>query len=349
MKNWNEILNNESFTKKEIVELLKVNDKDKIKELHLRASEVRQQYCGNEIHLRGIIEFSNYCRQDCTYCGLRKSNTKVTRYRMTKNEILATAENICNSGIKTIVLQSGEDTQYSGKEIEEIIKKIKEKIDVAITLSLGERKFEDYKLWKEAGADRYLLKQETANREIYSQIHPLQDYDNKIKHLKYLKKIGYQIGSGNIVGLPYQTVDDIAEDILLCKELDVDMASFSPFISAEHTPLSENPNGDIFLLLKTMAVARLVLKNVHIPSTTALATLDKEGRKKGVLSGANVIMPNFTPFQFRSKYIIYNNKKCIDENPNVFLGSLKTEISQLGFCVSNSKGHSLKQEVVFIQ
>lgn len=340
--NLDEILNKENLSKDEIIALLQLNLYENIQGLYQRAEEVRQEYFGDEIHLRGIIEFSNYCRQDCTYCGLRNANDSIERFRMSKEEILVVAKNINDSDIKTIVLQSGEDLFYSAEAITEIIEEIKSKYDVAITLSLGERAFHEYDMWRNAGADRYLLKHETANIDLYHQIHPYQKFENKIAHLKYLKSIGFQIGSGNITGLPSQTLEDIAEDILLCKELDVDMASFSPFLSAENTPLSEVENCDLILLLNTMAVARLVLKNVHIPATTALATLDEKGREKGILAGANVVMPSFTPSPYRGNYLIYKDKKCISENPQQCLPCLDIRLLSVGVHASKSLGHSLK-------
>jgi biotin synthase len=264
---------------------------------------------------------------------------------MNKDEILVAAELINDSGIKTIVLQSGEDPLYTGNDIAALITEIKNKYDVAITLSLGERSFKDYDLWRQAGADRYLLKHETANKEIYKSIHPHQNFENKVAQLKYLKSIGFQIGSGNITGLPNQTIEDIADDILLCNELDIDMASFSPFIHAENTPLSEIPNGEIILLLNTIAVARLVLKNVHIPATSALATLDEEGREKGILAGANVVMPSFTPIPYRGNYLIYKDKKCISENPQQCLPCLNLRLMSVGVHASKSHGHSLKLQL----
>jgi len=342
MRNLDEILNRDCLTKDEMVFLIHLSGENEIQKLHNKAKEIREKYFGNQIHLRGIIEFSNYCRQDCTYCGIRKSNNLAERFRMSKDEIISVSNQIYESGIKTIVLQSGEDLHYSKEDIAEIIIEIKTKFDVAITLSLGERPFCDYDLWRKCGADRYLLKHETANKEIYKEIHPYQKYENKITHLKYLQNIGFQIGSGNIIGLPNQTIEDIADDIILCDELNVDMASFSPFIKAENTPLSNLPNGDMSLLLNTMAVARIVLKNAHIPSTTALATLDELGREKGILAGANIIMPSFTPYPYRGNYLIYENKKCISENPQMCLPCLSLRLSSVGVKASDSYGHSLK-------
>ena len=337
-----EILYKENLTKEEIVFLLSLEDKIDIVDLYLRADEVRKQYCGDEVHLRGIIEFSNNCEQDCLYCGLRKSNANLERYRMNKEEIVDTAKTIYSFGIKTIVLQSGEDSYYSGEYVRDIISAVRNELDIAITLSLGERDFKDYETWREAGADRYLLKHETANPELYATYHFEQALEERVTHLRFLKSIGFQIGSGNLIGLPRQSVEDIAEDIILCRKLDVDMASISPFIPSPDTPYRGIAHANINFTLQTMAIARIVLKNAHIPATTALATLDENGREKGLQVGANVIMPNYTPMAYREKYKIYPNKKCVDENPLLCNDCLRQLIYSQGRTVSETHGHSLK-------
>ena len=334
------ILSKNELSKDEIIFLLSLSDDEDIKALFNRADEIRKQFCGDDIHLRGIIEFSNYCEQDCVYCGLRKSNNTLERYRISIDEIIYTAIKINSAGIKTVVLQSGEDFHYTKDDITKIIRAIKESCDVAITLSLGERSFDEYDEWKIAGADRYLLKHETANPKLYSALHSKQKLEERITHLRYLKSIGFQAGSGNIIGLPKQTIEDIVDDILLCKELDCDMCSFSPFIPSPETPFKDVPAADLTLTLKTMAAARIVLKNVHIPATTALSTLTPEGRKLGLQVGANVIMPNFTPDEYKDKYRIYANKKTYD--PIKYVQELKQLIESMGRKVGEDKGHSLK-------
>lgn len=336
-----DILSKPELDKKDIVYLLSLNDETEISQLFIKADSVRKEFCGDEVHLRGIIEFSNYCEQDCVYCGLRKSNKHLDRYRMSIDEIIETARKIFSAGIKTVVLQSGEDFYYRKEDITRIIKSIKDNCDLAITLSLGERSFEEYDEWKSADADRYLLKHETANEKLYSALHSHQKLEERLAHLKYLKSIGFQAGSGNIIGLPGQTIEDIADDILLCKEIDCDMCSFSPFIPSPETPMKNIPPADLNLTLKTMAVARIVLKNVHIPATTALSTLTPEGRKLGLNVGANVIMPNFTPDEYKDKYRIYANKKTYD--PIEYVSELKQMIHSMGRKVSEEKGHSLKR------
>jgi len=336
------LLTRDNLTKEDIVFLLSLKDPLDVKLLYQRADEVRKKYCGDEVHLRGIIEFSNNCEQDCLYCGLRISNLSLDRYRMSSDEILATAEHIYSAGMKTIVLQSGEDFEYSRSLITELIKSIKSKLDVAITLSLGERDFDDYDEWNKAGADRYLLKHETANPELYEKFHQKQPLEERVQHLRYLKSIGFQTGSGNMIGLPGQSLEDIADDILLCKKLECDMVSISPFISSPDTPFKNVPNANLDLTLKAMAVSRIFLKDVHIPATTALGTLDEFGREKGLQVGANVIMPNYTPNPYRQNYKIYPDKKCIGDDPLACGSCLTLMIESLGRKVGTSKGHSLK-------
>lgn len=349
MMNLDEILFKDELTKEEIVFLLSLYDDESQQKLFDRADKVRAMYCGNEVHLRGIIEFSNNCEQNCLYCGLREDNVSLTRYRMMPEEIIEAAKVISNLGIYTIVLQSGEDYYYDTHAISYIIYQIKQQTDVAITLCLGERGFEEYREWKIAGADRYLLKHETANPKSYQVYHKKQRLMERINHLRILKNLGYQIGSGNMIGLPLQTVEDIADDILLCKELDLDMAAFGPFIPSPHTPYQNKDAGSIDLSLRTIAVARLVLKNVHIPATTALATLDEDGRAKGLNVGANVVMPDFTPGFYRQHYQIYPKRIVLDDNPLKCKSLLQKQIESLGRKISDSRGDSLKLDYNFVR
>ncbi|MCX7798643.1 MAG: [FeFe] hydrogenase H-cluster radical SAM maturase HydE [Melioribacter sp.] len=343
--NLREILYKPELTKEEIVYLLSLTDEEDINKLYERADEVRKEYCGDEVHLRGLIDFSNYCEQNCLYCGLRLDNKNLSRYRMTPDEIIETAKHIINSGIFTIVLQSGEDSYYDTDVIAYIIYSIKQIADVAITLCLGERGFNEYQTWKIAGADRYLLKHETANPKLYSIYHLHQQLNERLAHIRYLKKIGYQVGSGNIIGLPMQTIEDIADDILLCKELDLDMAAFGPFIPSPYTPYRNKKAASVDLTLKTMAVARIVLKAVHIPATTALATIDENGRIKGLKAGANVVMPDFTPSPYREKYEIYANRRCVGDDPRSCRSCLQLQIESIGRKISTSRGDSLKMKI----
>jgi biotin synthase len=338
-----QVLNNPELSKEEIIYLLKLSDLNSVNRLFKKADEVRKSFCGDAVHLRGIIEISNYCEQDCLYCGIRKGNDALERYRMQPEEIIETAKIISNIGIGTIVLQSGEDFEFDTDKIAYIIYSIKQVSDVAITLSLGEREFEEYKTWKYAGADRYLLKHETANPKLYSLYHHKQDINERIRHIEFLKSIGFQAGSGNLIGLPRQTVEDIADDLLLCKNLEVDMASFSPFVPAPNTPYWKKPMGNVEMTLKTVAVGRILLKNSHIPATTALATIDPSGREKALKVGANVIMPNFTPKFYHDKYKIYPKKQGMFDDPVNSSDQIQKLLSSLGRKISWNRGDSLKQ------
>ena len=336
------LVNENEARKAEIVELLKAEKESK---LTRRADNVRARFCGDEVHLRGIIEFSNWCIRDCLYCGLRCSNKKLTRYRMAKEEIIECALRGAYGGIKTIVLQSGDDFWYSADVISEIIQRIKEKADVAITLSLGERDYKDYKLWKSAGADRYLLKHETANPLLYSRLHPGQSLKKRLRILGWLKELGYQVGAGNIVGLPGQTLEDLAEDIGLMKELAVDMAGIGPFIPHPDTPLGREKPGTLDMTLKVLSVARIILKDVHLPATTAVGSIHPRGREMALEAGANVVMPNITPAKYRWLYQIYPDKICLDENTENCLGCLTKRLKSVKRKIARDKGHSLKRGV----
>lgn len=340
--NLEELLVKEDLSREEIIFLLSLENSYDLKMLYARADFVRSQFCGDEIHLRGIIDFSNHCSQNCLYCGLRQENGLIQRYRMTPEEIIETAKQIAKLDIHTIVLQSGEDFYYDTDILAYIIYSIKQQTNAAITLSFGERGFDEYRTWKIAGADRYLIKHETANADHYSVYHLKQKLSDRLEHLKFLKSIGYQIGSGNMIGLPMQSLSDIAADILLCKELDLDMAAFGPFIPSPNTPYSSMPAGSVELTLKTMAVARIVLKNVHIPATTALATLDEDGRVKGLSAGANIVMPDYTPSPYREKYLIYADRKCIGDDPMQCKSCLQLQIESIGRRISSSRGDSPK-------
>lgn len=303
-----------------------------------RADRTRKKFCKDEVHLRGIIEFSNYCSRGCLYCGLRRDNKNITRYRMKPPEIVGLAVKIAAQGVNTIVLQSGDDFYYIQKSLCKIISEIKQKTDAAVTLSIGERPLDDYQAFKDSGADRYLLKHETLNPALYRILHPGQFLKQRLKILEYLKKIGFQVGSGNIVGLPNQGIKDLVRDVLFLKEIDVDMAGIGPFIPQKDTPLANQPPGDLDLTLKILAMARILTKNAHLPATTALASLDREsGYLRALKSGANVIMPDFTPPAYQRNYRIYDNKIGLS------LKKAREIISKAGRTISRGRGDSLKK------
>nr|WP_245530609.1 [FeFe] hydrogenase H-cluster radical SAM maturase HydE [Pseudothermotoga thermarum] len=314
-------------------------------ELFEFANEVREKYVGKQVHIRGIIEFSNYCVQNCLYCGLRRDNKKLTRYRMSLQEIIDRAKLIASFGIKTVVLQSGEDFSYTTDDISYLIREIK-KLNVAITLSLGERSFEEYKVWKELGADRYLMRHETANPQLYAALHPNDSFEIRKSHLFYLKKLGYETGAGSMVGLPGQTPYDLALDIAFVKELDADMIGIGPFIPHPDTPLANEKGGDLKTCLKMIALARIAVPTANIPATTALGTINPFGRELGLKWGANVIMPNMTPNPYRPNYSLYPGKICVFENDTACANCVKQIIKRAGLIVSDDYGYRKKEVVI---
>jgi biotin synthase len=321
----------ENLSKKEIIEILK--DDSQNSWLFSYADKIRKENVGDEVHLRGLIEFSNICKRTCKYCGLRCENKELERYRISAEDIVKYAQNAVNMGYKTIVLQSGEDEFYTTEKLCEIIREIK-KLDVALTLSIGEKTFEQYKAYKEAGADRYLIRIETTDRNLYSKMHPNMDFDNRIRCLQDIKSLGYEVGTGCLVGLPEQTLESLAEDILFFKEINADMVGIGPFIPHQHTPLKDSQKGSFTLALKVMALTRLLLKDINIPATTAMETLNPNGRIIALQSGANVVMPNVTT----TKYEIYPNKICINENPSQCRGCIEGKIKSIGRTISSTKG-----------
>ena len=323
------------FTKKEIVDILK--DDSQNEWLFSLADKVRRENVGDEVHLRGLIEFSNICHCFCKYCGLRCENKELDRYRILPDDIVKYAQKAVEMGYKTIVLQSGEDVFYTKEILCDIIRRIKE-FDVALTLSIGERSFEDYKAFRDCGADRYLIRIETTDKDLYKKMHPNMSFDNRVRCLKDLGKLGYEVGTGCLVGLPEQTIESLADDILFFKEINADMVGIGPFIAHPHTPLKDMPNGDFTLALKVMALTRILLKNINIPATTAMETLNPNGRIIALQSGANVVMPNVTTTEYRAKYEIYPNKICINENPSQCYNCIGGKIRSIGRTISKDYG-----------
>lgn len=330
------------LTREEIVFLLSLTDEDDAKALYQVADQVRKECVGDEVHIRGLIEFSNICARDCNYCGLRSDNPDINRYRMPIDEIIDCATAVVAKGIGTIVLQSGEDPWFSAERMTEIIRGIKSKADCAITLSIGERSFDEYRIMKEAGADRFLLRHETANPELYRRIHPGMSFENRTRCLHDLRVLGYQVGAGCMVGIPGQTIDDMASDILFVHDLDADMVGIGPFIPHPGTPLGEFPGGTLEMALRMVALARLATRNAHIPATTAMGSIDPFGREKALMVGANIVMPNYTPLKYRVNYEIYPNKRCINEDPAECHGCMAARILSIGRTVAKGPGHTLK-------
>ena len=325
--------------KQEIIDIL--SDDKKNEWLFKEADKIRHENVGDEVHLRGLIEFSNICKRQCKYCGLRSSNKNIERYRILKEELISYVKKAVSMGYRTIVLQSGEDDYYDTDKMTELISEIK-KYDIALTLSIGEKTFDEYKALKKAGVDRYLLRIETTDKKLYEQMHPNADYENRKRCLYDLKSLGYETGTGCLVGLPNQTIESLANDILFFKELDADMVGIGPFIPHKQTPLAEENKGDFWLALKVMALTRINLPNINIPATTAMETLNPNGRIIALQSGANVVMPNVTSTEYRAKYEIYPGKICINENPEQCRGCIEAKIKSIGRTVSKEKGFRKK-------
>ena len=295
---------------------------------------------GNNIFIRGIVEFSNICRNDCLYCGIRKSNTNCDRYRLTKEQILDCCDAGYEYGFRTFVLQSGEDAGYSTDALCDIISCIKKAHpDCAVTLSIGELSFDDYKRLYDAGADRYLLRHETANEEHYKKLHPSNmSWSNRMNCLRQLKEIGYQTGCGMMIGAPYQTSADLAEDMLFLESFKPEMIGMGPFLPHKDTPFKDEPAGSYELTLFLISLCRLMIPDCLIPATTALGTIRPDGREKGVLSGANVIMPNLSPIDVRKKYLLYDGKICTGDESAQCRACLERRMESIGYKVVITRG-----------
>lgn len=337
--NYRAILNKAETThelvKDEIVTLLQ-NDSCQA-ELQAAADRVRDKYVGSVIHLRGLIEFSNICRQNCLYCGLRRDNQGVERYRMTPEEIVAMAAKAKRYGYKTVVLQSGEDSWFDIERFAVVLRQLKQ-LDLAITLSIGERTCEEYAAFKMAGADRFLLRIETTDKELYERMNPGMSLANRKRCLRDLKELGYEVGTGSLIGLPGQTVESIADDILFFKEIDADMLGIGPLVVNEQTPLAGQSNGSLDLALRVIAVVRLLLPDINIPATTAMETLRPDARSEALRSGANVVMPNVTEGDYRRRYVLYPGKVSVHDTPEECSDSMYERILAMGRCVSNTAG-----------
>ncbi|MFA5095026.1 MAG: [FeFe] hydrogenase H-cluster radical SAM maturase HydE [Candidatus Omnitrophota bacterium] len=305
---------------------------EEARKLYDRADEIRRRYAGDKILLRGLVEFSNHCARHCYYCGLNTANASLERYRLTREEILESAARIAADNIKTIVLQSGEDPALDPAWLADVIKEIKSRHNMAVTLSVGERPRADYGLWKRSGADRYLLKIETSDKKLYDSLHKGMNFENRLRCLQDIKDLGYETGSGIMVGLPGQTLRNIAEDILFFKEREFDMIGIGPFIPHEKTELAGKPAGGVEMVLKTLALTRIVMGRVNLPATTSLGSMDKDYRIEGLKAGANVLMPNYTPDKYKVLYEIYPNKRCISESAGTCapcMASLAASIGRL--------------------
>ena len=328
---------NKTFTYQDCVEALKLDWKDFQPMADYSESVCEKTYKKN-VFVRGIIEFSNYCKKNCLYCGIRRDNFKTKRYRMSEKDILLSIKSMYEKGFHTVVLQSGEDSFYTDEKLISLLKKIKSKFDIVITLSIGERSYESYEKLKDAGADRFLLRIETTDEKLFKKLHPDDNLEYRKQCLFNLKKLGYEVGTGIMVGLPNQSLESIVKDIFFFKELDADMIGIGPFLPHQDTPLAKEEVQDFSLTLKVLSLIRILLPTTNLPATTAMGTIDPQGREKALEVGANVIMPNATPQKYRPHYTLYDNKICIFENSDNCAQCTELIVQRSGKKVVWSKG-----------
>lgn len=343
----NGIFEKTNLTRKDLIELLKIEDQDQLNELYKKAYSIKEHYIGKVSHYRGLIEFSNYCIKDCYYCGIRKSNKLSDRFSMNKDEILKMAKWAYENEYGSITLQSGERTDEEFIEfVTDVISSIKKLSngELGMTLCMGEQEEEVYKKWLDAGGHRYLLRIETTNKQLYEKIHPkdkLHSFEKRVQCLKNLRKLGYQVGTGVMIGIPGQTIEDLADDIIFFKDMDIDMIGMGPYVVHKNTPIGKaaieqgfdsdfSKNYRFLLGLKMIAVTRIFLKDVNIAATTALQALDPLGREKGIKAGANILMPIITLEDYREKYQLYDNKPCIDDNADKCRKCLTGRVMSVG-------------------
>jgi biotin synthase len=334
------LLNKSSFSIEEIVEILSIRDEEQLQKLFSKAYAAKEKYVGKKAYYRGIVEFSNICKKNCYYCGIRNENRTVSRYEMSEEEMVEAGLFAHSKRYGSVVFQSGEreDAELIGK-VDRVVKTLKEKTggELGITLCVGEQSREVYEKWFESGAHRYLLRIETSSPGLYEKLHPADhSYERRIDCLKTLKDIGYQTGTGTMIGLPYQSYEDMARDLIFFQEQDMDMIGMGPYLVHEKTPFFALENKifseeERFLLgLKMIALLRILMKDINIAATTALQALDPVGREKGLLAGANVVMPNITPQKYREDYILYENKPCVNEDGDQCSSCLEGRIRNIG-------------------
>ncbi|MDR1976252.1 MAG: [FeFe] hydrogenase H-cluster radical SAM maturase HydE [Campylobacteraceae bacterium] len=323
-----------------VEEIEAVLSTDRYDEALFKAADLtRQRYVKRDVHLKGLLEFSNVCLRTCHYCGLRRENDGLKRYSLSPDEIVGLAKKAATYGYRTIVLQSGENREYSVGDFCKVIENIRA-LNLSVTLSIGEKSENEYRAYKEAGANRYLLRIETTDKPLYKALHPSMSYERRVKCLKILKKLGYETGSGSLVGLPHQTAASIAEDILFFQENDFDMIGIGPFIPCENTPLSAAQGGSFDMALKVMALVRVLMPTINIPATTAMETLRPNGRILALQNGANVVMPVITEGEYRALYRLYPGKVCVGDTPSHCRGCISGKIRSINRDISVTNGDS---------
>ncbi len=305
-----------------------------------KARAVREQYYGKDVYMRGLIEFTNICKNNCYYCGIRSGNAKAERYRLSEEQILSCCDAGYELGFRTFVLQGGEDPHYTDDAIVSVVRAIKERHpDCAVTLSIGELEKESYQKFFDAGADRYLLRHETADKEHYEMLHPAEmSFDHRMQCLRDLKEIGYQVGCGMMVGSPYQTTEHLVKDLRFLQEFRPEMVGIGPFIPHHDTPFADREAGTVDMTIRLLSMIRLLLPDVLLPATTALGTIDPMGREKGILAGANVVMPNLSPSDVRGKYLLYDNKICTGDEAAECIRCMAMRISSVGYEAAVARG-----------
>lgn len=336
-----ELRQNQILKKEDFLLLLNQFNNPDIKEyLFATARKISEEHFKGKIYIRGLIEFTNYCQNDCFYCGIRMGNKNAQRYRLSKEEILACCKQGYQLGFRTFVLQGGEDPYFSDEQFIDIVQNINKSYpDCAITLSVGEKNYESYLNLFKAGANRYLLRHETAQDKHYKLLHPNSlSLSNRKQCLYNLKQIGYQVGTGFMVGSPYQKLEYIIDDLFFIKELSPHMIGIGPFIPHQDTPFSQFPAGSVDLTVFLLAILRIMLPKVLLPATTALASLDEKGREKGILAGANVVMPNLSPLGNRKKYSLYNNKAATGQEAAEYIDLLSNSMNKIGYQIVKERG-----------
>ena len=336
----NKLISNHSLDINEYEYLIANRTDESAEILKCAADKIRREIYGNAVYLRGLVEISNICKNDCLYCGIRRSNRDCDRYRLSDKQIMDCCDNGYKLGFRTFVLQGGEDGYFTDDVMCGIISQIKAKYpDCAITLSLGERSYESYKRMFDAGADRYLLRHETASKSHYEKLHPNEmSFDNRMDCLRNLKQIGYQTGCGFMVGSPYQTAKELAADLKFIERFSPEMCGIGPFIPHNATPFANESAGTLELTLYLLSIIRLIKPNILLPATTALGTIDPLGREKGILAGANVVMPNLSPVSVRKKYELYDNKICTGEEAAECRGCLARRMNSIGYQTVTDRG-----------
>lgn len=335
-----ELKKEQILPQEELVELLSGWNHEEEEYLYQQARQVRESVYGKDVYLRGLIEFTNYCRNDCYYCGIRRSNANAQRYRLTKNQILECCEQGYDLGFRTFVLQGGEDGYFTDDKICSIVREIKRRYpDCAVTLSIGEKSYDSYRAFFDVGADRYLLRHETANCEHYRMLHPRQlSLENRKQCLWNLKEIGYQVGCGMMVGSPGQKPEYLVEDLLFMHELQPHMIGIGPFIAHKDTPFAGQKPGTLDDTLHLLGILRLMFPHALIPATTALGTIHPLGREMGILAGANVVMPNLSPVEVRGKYLLYDGKICTGDEAAECRLCMQRRIEKTGYHVKAARG-----------